>query len=242
MRNATWPRSQVSGFGGDVDLQPTSRSGLSSHRFLLFFRRQCKLKGLQRPHCLPLPEDPRARGSRGGQRAVWVPHVDAFLGLRWQYFCRNVFYLKDFKPFLVKIQIKSESKRVFNNNNSNSIIIKIIKNDSRIWKHWCNSWLFLFLVITAFQVTQARERNRNRKLASLFHSKKKWGSAEDLAPIEEERTASHQLVLPAFRPRKFSRWGTPDDFWRSCTSTSTLRSCIQSKLVLACVYLSTRHL
>ncbi|XP_070695233.1 ankyrin repeat domain-containing protein SOWAHC [Pempheris klunzingeri] len=56
-----------------------------------------------------------------------------------------------------------------------------------------------------FQVTQARERNRNRKLASLFHSKKKWGSAEELAPIEEERTASHQLALPAFRPRKFSR-------------------------------------
>ncbi|XP_022045479.1 ankyrin repeat domain-containing protein SOWAHC [Acanthochromis polyacanthus] len=56
-----------------------------------------------------------------------------------------------------------------------------------------------------FQVTQARERNKNRKLASLFHSKKKWGSAEELAPIEEERTASHQLVLPAFRPRKFSR-------------------------------------
>ncbi|XP_070766808.1 ankyrin repeat domain-containing protein SOWAHA [Enoplosus armatus] len=56
-----------------------------------------------------------------------------------------------------------------------------------------------------FQVTQARERNRNRKLVSLFHSKKKWGSAEELAPIEEERTGSHQLVLPAFRPRKFSR-------------------------------------
>ncbi|CAI5648474.1 unnamed protein product [Oreochromis niloticus] len=56
-----------------------------------------------------------------------------------------------------------------------------------------------------FQVTQARERNKNRKLASLFHSKKKWGSAEELAPIEEERTASHQLALPAFRPRKFSR-------------------------------------
>uniref|UniRef100_A0A673BBL5 SOWAHA-C winged helix-turn-helix domain-containing protein n=1 Tax=Sphaeramia orbicularis TaxID=375764 RepID=A0A673BBL5_9TELE len=53
--------------------------------------------------------------------------------------------------------------------------------------------------------TQARERNRNRKLVSLFHSKKKWGSAEELAPIEEERTASHQLALPAFRPRKFSR-------------------------------------
>lgn len=56
-----------------------------------------------------------------------------------------------------------------------------------------------------FQVTQARERNRNRKLASLFQSKKKWGSAEDLAPIEEERMASHQLTLPPFRPRKFSR-------------------------------------
>ncbi|XP_034733184.1 ankyrin repeat domain-containing protein SOWAHB isoform X2 [Etheostoma cragini] len=56
-----------------------------------------------------------------------------------------------------------------------------------------------------FHVTQARERNRNRKLVSLFHSKKKWGSAEELAPIEEERTASHQLLLPAFRLRKFSR-------------------------------------
>ncbi|XP_077479866.1 uncharacterized protein LOC144091416 [Stigmatopora argus] len=56
-----------------------------------------------------------------------------------------------------------------------------------------------------FQVSQARERNRNRKLAALFHSRKKWGSAEDLAPIEEERTPSHQLALPAFRPRKFSR-------------------------------------
>nr|XP_019960817.1 PREDICTED: ankyrin repeat domain-containing protein SOWAHB-like [Paralichthys olivaceus] len=54
-------------------------------------------------------------------------------------------------------------------------------------------------------VTQARERNRNRKLATLFHSKKKWGSAEELAPIEEERTATHQLALPPFRPRKFSR-------------------------------------
>lgn len=56
-----------------------------------------------------------------------------------------------------------------------------------------------------FQVTQAPERIKNRKLVSLFHSKKKWGSAEDLAPIEEERTAAHQLVLPPFRPRKFSR-------------------------------------
>ncbi|KAG8002431.1 Ankyrin repeat domain-containing protein SOWAHB [Nibea albiflora] len=61
------------------------------------------------------------------------------------------------------------------------------------------------ILIPVFQVTQARERNRNRKLVSLFHSKKKWGSAEELAPIEEERTASHQLILPAFRPRKFSR-------------------------------------
>nr|XP_020474630.1 ankyrin repeat domain-containing protein SOWAHD-like isoform X2 [Monopterus albus] len=56
-----------------------------------------------------------------------------------------------------------------------------------------------------FQVTQARERNKNRKLASLFHSKTKWGSAEELAPIEEERATSHQLALPPFRPRKFSR-------------------------------------
>ncbi|XP_026188412.1 ankyrin repeat domain-containing protein SOWAHB isoform X2 [Mastacembelus armatus] len=56
-----------------------------------------------------------------------------------------------------------------------------------------------------FQVTQARERNKNKKLVSLFHSKKKWGSAEELAPIEEERTAPHQLNLPPFRPRKFSR-------------------------------------
>ncbi|XP_026223423.1 ankyrin repeat domain-containing protein SOWAHA [Anabas testudineus] len=56
-----------------------------------------------------------------------------------------------------------------------------------------------------FQVTQVRERNKNRKLVSLFHSKKKWGSAEELAPIEEERTASNQLALPPFRPRKFSR-------------------------------------
>uniref|UniRef100_A0A3Q3LCG8 Ankyrin repeat domain-containing protein SOWAHB-like n=1 Tax=Mastacembelus armatus TaxID=205130 RepID=A0A3Q3LCG8_9TELE len=51
----------------------------------------------------------------------------------------------------------------------------------------------------------ARERNKNKKLVSLFHSKKKWGSAEELAPIEEERTAPHQLNLPPFRPRKFSR-------------------------------------
>ncbi|XP_024149369.1 ankyrin repeat domain-containing protein SOWAHA isoform X1 [Oryzias melastigma] len=56
-----------------------------------------------------------------------------------------------------------------------------------------------------FHVTQVRERNKNRKLVSLFHSKKKWGSAEELAPIEEERTAPHQLIVPALRPRKFSR-------------------------------------
>ncbi|XP_073679353.1 ankyrin repeat domain-containing protein SOWAHC [Garra rufa] len=53
-------------------------------------------------------------------------------------------------------------------------------------------------------LTQAGER-RNRKITSLFHSKKKWGSAEDLAPVPEERTVAHQLMLPAFRPRKFSR-------------------------------------
>uniref|UniRef100_A0A9J8C1K6 SOWAHA-C winged helix-turn-helix domain-containing protein n=2 Tax=Cyprinus carpio TaxID=7962 RepID=A0A9J8C1K6_CYPCA len=53
-------------------------------------------------------------------------------------------------------------------------------------------------------LTQAGER-RNRKITSLFHSMKKWGSAEDLAPVLEERTVAHQLMLPAFRPRKFSR-------------------------------------
>ncbi|XP_072552890.1 ankyrin repeat domain-containing protein SOWAHA [Salminus brasiliensis] len=51
---------------------------------------------------------------------------------------------------------------------------------------------------------QVNER-RNRKLTSLFHSRKKWGSAEDLAPVPEERTTPHQLMIPAFRPRKFSR-------------------------------------
>lgn len=56
-----------------------------------------------------------------------------------------------------------------------------------------------------FAVSQARERHRNRKLASLFSSRKKWGSAEELAPIEEERSGPHQLNLPPFRPRKFSR-------------------------------------
>uniref|UniRef100_A0A3Q2ZIY9 Ankyrin repeat domain-containing protein SOWAHB-like n=1 Tax=Kryptolebias marmoratus TaxID=37003 RepID=A0A3Q2ZIY9_KRYMA len=64
---------------------------------------------------------------------------------------------------------------------------------------------FLLVVLAEFQVTQARERNKNRKLASLFQSKKKWGSAEELVPIEEERTGPHQLALPPFRPRKFSR-------------------------------------
>ncbi|XP_067301751.1 ankyrin repeat domain-containing protein SOWAHC [Pseudorasbora parva] len=53
-------------------------------------------------------------------------------------------------------------------------------------------------------LTQAGER-RNRKISSLFHSMKKWGSAEELAPVPEERTVAHQLMLPAFRPRKFSR-------------------------------------
>ncbi|XP_063063934.1 ankyrin repeat domain-containing protein SOWAHA [Engraulis encrasicolus] len=57
-------------------------------------------------------------------------------------------------------------------------------------------------------MAQVSER-KNRKLVSLFHSKKKWGSAEDLAPIAEERSSAsatpHQLMLPAFRPRKFSR-------------------------------------
>uniref|UniRef100_A0A3B4EBJ9 SOWAHA-C winged helix-turn-helix domain-containing protein n=1 Tax=Pygocentrus nattereri TaxID=42514 RepID=A0A3B4EBJ9_PYGNA len=54
------------------------------------------------------------------------------------------------------------------------------------------------------ELTQVNER-RNRKLTSLFQSRKKWGSAEDLAPVPEERTAPHQLMIPAFRPRKFSR-------------------------------------
>ncbi|XP_076840780.1 ankyrin repeat domain-containing protein SOWAHA [Brachyhypopomus gauderio] len=51
---------------------------------------------------------------------------------------------------------------------------------------------------------QASER-RNRKLTSLFQSRKKWGSAEELAPVPEERAVPHQLMIPAFRPRKFSR-------------------------------------
>ncbi|XP_026109316.1 ankyrin repeat domain-containing protein SOWAHC-like isoform X2 [Carassius auratus] len=53
-------------------------------------------------------------------------------------------------------------------------------------------------------LTQAGER-RNRKITSIFHSMKKWGSAEELAAVPEERTVAHQLMLPAFRPRKFSR-------------------------------------
>uniref|UniRef100_A0A8C1VCU9 SOWAHA-C winged helix-turn-helix domain-containing protein n=1 Tax=Cyprinus carpio TaxID=7962 RepID=A0A8C1VCU9_CYPCA len=55
-----------------------------------------------------------------------------------------------------------------------------------------------------FNSILAGER-RNRKITSLFHSMKKWGSAEELAPVPEERTVAHQLMLPAFRPRKFSR-------------------------------------
>ncbi|TSL61281.1 Ankyrin repeat domain-containing protein SOWAHB [Bagarius yarrelli] len=51
---------------------------------------------------------------------------------------------------------------------------------------------------------QVTER-RHRKITSLFHSRKKWGSAEDLAPIPEERNVPHQLIVPAFRTRKFSR-------------------------------------
>uniref|UniRef100_A0A8C6WSQ3 SOWAHA-C winged helix-turn-helix domain-containing protein n=1 Tax=Neogobius melanostomus TaxID=47308 RepID=A0A8C6WSQ3_9GOBI len=50
-----------------------------------------------------------------------------------------------------------------------------------------------------------RGRHRNRKLASLFSSRKKWGSAEELAPIQEERSGPQHLNLPPFRPRKFSR-------------------------------------
>lgn len=53
-------------------------------------------------------------------------------------------------------------------------------------------------------LTPAGER-RNRKISSLFQSMKRWGSAEELAPVPEERTVPHQLMLPAFRPRKFSR-------------------------------------
>ncbi|XP_028849015.1 ankyrin repeat domain-containing protein SOWAHC-like isoform X1 [Denticeps clupeoides] len=55
-----------------------------------------------------------------------------------------------------------------------------------------------------FHGPQAGER-RNRKLALLFHPKKKWGSAEDLTPIPEEQASTNQLTIPAFRTRKFSR-------------------------------------
>ncbi|XP_062872109.1 ankyrin-3 [Trichomycterus rosablanca] len=51
---------------------------------------------------------------------------------------------------------------------------------------------------------QVNER-RNKKLTSLFQSRKKWGSAEELAPVPEERSVPQQLMIPAFRPRKFSR-------------------------------------
>lgn len=92
-------------------------------------------------------------------------------------------------------------------NRFNIAIIRIKMGSTIMWESWVLD--FHFLPMAAFQVTQARERNRNRKLASLFQSKKKWGSAEDLAPIEEERTAPQQLALPPFRPRKFSRWSSP---------------------------------
>nr|XP_046223621.1 ankyrin repeat domain-containing protein SOWAHB-like [Oncorhynchus gorbuscha] len=59
---------------------------------------------------------------------------------------------------------------------------------------------------TQFPEFQARDHSRNRKLVSLFQSKKKWGSAEELAPVNERvALAPHQLMVPAFRPRKFSR-------------------------------------
>ncbi|XP_038866538.1 ankyrin repeat domain-containing protein SOWAHB-like isoform X5 [Salvelinus namaycush] len=57
-----------------------------------------------------------------------------------------------------------------------------------------------------FPEFHARDRSRNRKLVSLFQSKKKWGSAEELAPVKERvALAPHQLMVPVFRPRKFSR-------------------------------------
>ncbi|RXM92945.1 Ankyrin repeat domain-containing protein SOWAHA [Acipenser ruthenus] len=57
-----------------------------------------------------------------------------------------------------------------------------------------------------FPVCHGNER-RNRKLATLFSgsSKKRWGSAEDLASGEEKGGGSQLLMPPAFRPRKFSR-------------------------------------
>ena len=91
----------------------------------------------------------------------------------------------------------------------------------------------LLYMAAEFQVTQARERNKNRKLVSLFHSKKKWGSAEELAPIEEERTASHQLVVPAFRPRKFSRWRKTD---------SHLSSSLRAHMYVMCIHYVHTHI
>ncbi|XP_029470390.1 ankyrin repeat domain-containing protein SOWAHB-like isoform X1 [Rhinatrema bivittatum] len=62
---------------------------------------------------------------------------------------------------------------------------------------------------------QLRGERRNRKLACLFlpkssssHSKKRWGSAEDLTEEEEEKGngSSQHLALPSpYRVRKFSR-------------------------------------
>ncbi|XP_048873132.1 ankyrin repeat domain-containing protein SOWAHB [Brienomyrus brachyistius] len=54
------------------------------------------------------------------------------------------------------------------------------------------------------QLAPSGER-KTRRLVTLFHNKKKWGSAEDLPTVIEERSSPHQLVLPPFRPRKFSR-------------------------------------
>ncbi|XP_030067239.1 ankyrin repeat domain-containing protein SOWAHB isoform X2 [Microcaecilia unicolor] len=65
------------------------------------------------------------------------------------------------------------------------------------------------------QFQHLRGERRNRKLACLFlpkssgsHSKKRWGSAEDLTEEEEEKGngSSQHLNLPApYRVRKFSR-------------------------------------
>lgn len=70
---------------------------------------------------------------------------------------------------------------------------------------WLTGYFYSYnLGVPDSPAVQVSER-KNRKLASLFHSKKKWGSAEELAPIAEERSTPHQLMVPAFRPRKFSR-------------------------------------
>ncbi|XP_039590780.1 ankyrin repeat domain-containing protein SOWAHD isoform X2 [Polypterus senegalus] len=61
-----------------------------------------------------------------------------------------------------------------------------------------------------FTVSHATER-KNKKLPTLFlhrssgTSKKKWGSAEDLSSTDERAGTSQTLLLPPFRPRKFSR-------------------------------------